>query len=64
MVIPDLKKFSREHLVAAVMDAISGFVTGLTVAAVSVLFVKLGVEKMCADAWCERESENPNTRLE
>jgi hypothetical protein len=46
------------------MDAISGFVTGLTVAAVSVLFVKLGVEKMCADAWCERESENPNTRLE
>ena len=45
----------RVFLVAAVMDAVSGFVSGLTVAAVSVLVVKMGVEKMCAEDWCEVE---------
>ena len=58
---PKVREYAKHRdnvfLVAAVMDAISGYVTGLTLAAVSVLFVKHGVQKMCADEWCEQDKK-------
>ena len=47
----------RVLLVAAVMDALSGLRTGLNLAAMSVLWVKRGIDKLCADQWCQQDEK-------
>jgi len=42
---------STVQLVAAVLDCIAGYVTGISPITVSVLIVKQGVGKLCAEAW-------------